>query len=102
MEWDSPKSKDVLLRKKGKSGEEVACSALLGSQIFEADSGFPAATNIKMKVCIKKPGLSSILQFDCEGSSRGKDKSRFDIQNAYCIQSTSSFRSSLYRGPPFR
>ena len=81
MEWDSPKSKDVFLRKKSGSGEEVAISALLGSQTFAADSGLPAATDVQMKVCIKKPGLGSILQFDCEVCSRGKDKSSFGIMN---------------------
>lgn len=102
LEWDSPKTQDVVLRKKGESGEEVAISALLGGQTFEADSELPTATDVKMKVCVKKPGLRSILQFDCEVSSRDEGKSGFNIQNAYYIQSTSCLRSSAYRGPLFR
>ncbi|KAL3533735.1 hypothetical protein ACH5RR_007256 [Cinchona calisaya] len=102
LEWDSPITRDVVLRKKSESGEEVAISALLGRQIFEANSKFPSATDIKMKVCIKKPGLGSILQFDCGVSSGGEDTSGFNVQNAYYIQSTSCLSSSSYRGPLFR
>lgn len=101
LEWDSPKTQDVVLRKKSESGEEVAISALLGGQTFEPDGEFPPVTDVKMKVCIKKPGLRSILLFDCEVSSRGEEKSGFHIQNAYYIQSASCLSSSVYRGPLF-
>ena len=102
LEWDSPKTQDVVLRKKSESGEEVAISALLRGQSFEPDGEFPPATDVKMKVCIKKPGLRAILLFDCEVSNRGEDKSGFNIQNAYYIQSASCFSPSVYRGPLFR
>ncbi|XP_027175971.1 mitochondrial acidic protein mam33 [Coffea eugenioides] len=101
LEWDSPKTQDVVLRKKSESGEEVAISALLRGQSFEPDGEFPPATDVKMKVCIKKPGLRSILLFDCEVSNRGEDKSGFNIQNAYYIQSASCLSPSVYRGPLF-
>lgn len=101
LEWDSPKTQDVVLRKKSETGEEVAISALLKGQTFEPDGEFPPATDFKMKVCIKKPGLRSILLFDCEVSSRGEDKSGINIQNAYYIQSPYCLSSSVYRGPLF-
>ncbi|CAI9099830.1 OLC1v1036712C2 [Oldenlandia corymbosa var. corymbosa] len=108
IEWDSPESKDVLLRRKSTSGEEVAVSALFGGPKVEADEAnkadqeSPVAADVQMKVCIRKPGLSSILQFDCEVYSRGMKLSRFDIESAYCIPSASSLGSSLFRGPLFR
>ncbi|CAA0840695.1 Mitochondrial glycoprotein family protein [Striga hermonthica] len=52
-----------------------------------------------MKICVKKPDMSSILQFDCVASNRGELD--FDIQNAHCISSSKSFDSSTYRGPLF-
>lgn len=105
IEWDSPKSKDVLLRRKSRSGEEVAISAFFGGpkvEVDEADHELPVAADVQMKVCIRKPGLSSILQFDCEVYSKGEKVSRFDIESAYCIPSASSLGSSLFRGPLFR
>lgn len=100
VDWDSPQSQDVVLRKKFESGEELAVSALLGHETFEEDSRFPREG--LMKVCIKKPGLSSILQFDCGVSSKGKNGSEFAIHNAYYLQSSTSLGSSVYRGPLFR
>uniref|UniRef100_A0A5B7BYY1 Mitochondrial glycoprotein n=1 Tax=Davidia involucrata TaxID=16924 RepID=A0A5B7BYY1_DAVIN len=97
LDWDSPQSQDVVLRKKCDSGEEVAVSALLGLETFHEDSRFPREA--LMKICIKKPGLSSILQFDCGVISRGDDCSEFDIRNAYYIQSLTCLDSSVYRGP---
>jgi len=97
LDWDSPKSQDVVLRKKSESGEEVAVSAMLGPEIDEGASSFPREA--LMKVCIKKPGLSSILQFDCGVS--GKDNgSEFDIHSAHYLPST-SLDSSNYKGPSY-
>ena len=100
VEWDSPNSQDVILRKKcSSSGEEVAISALLGRDTFHEDSRFPAEA--LLKICVKKPGLSSILKFDCVASNRGGTQPDFHIHNAHYIQS-SSLSSSVYRGPLFR
>ncbi|XP_042001124.1 mitochondrial acidic protein MAM33 [Salvia splendens] len=99
VEWDSPKSQDVILRKKcSSSGEEVAISALLGRDTFHEDSRFPAEA--LLKICVKKPGLSSILKFDCVASNRGGTQPDFHIHNAHYIPS-SSLSSSVYRGPLF-
>ncbi|KAL1555348.1 mitochondrial acidic protein MAM33 [Salvia divinorum] len=98
LEWDSPKSQDVILRKKCSSGEEVAISALLGHDTFREDSRFPAEA--LLKICVKKPGLSSILKFDCVASNRGGAQPDFHIHNAHYIQSSSP-NSSVYRGPLF-
>lgn len=100
VDWDSPRSEDVVLRKKCDSGEELAVTALLGEETIEDDDRLPREA--LMKVCIKKPGLSSILQFDCGVFSKGEDGIEFDIRHAYYLPSASSFGSSLYRGPLFR
>ncbi|KAH6832591.1 hypothetical protein C2S53_010935 [Perilla frutescens var. hirtella] len=99
LEWDSPESQDVILRKKNSSGEEVAISALLGRDTFEEDSRFPAEA--LLKICVKKPGLSSILKFDCVASNRGGDQPDFQIQSAHYIPLSSSPNASIYGGPLF-
>ncbi|KAL8095362.1 hypothetical protein AgCh_036728 [Apium graveolens] len=99
VDWDSPRSEDVVLRKKCDSGEELAVTALLGEETIEDDVWLPREA--LMKVCIKKPGLSSILQFDCGVFSKAEDGIEFDIRHAYYLPSASSFTSSLYRGPLF-
>ncbi|KAM7500133.1 hypothetical protein LguiA_024547 [Lonicera macranthoides] len=99
LEWDSPKAQDVVLRKKCDSGEEVAVSALLGNETFDEDASLPREA--LMKVCIKKPALGSILQFDCGVSAKGYNASDFDIKNAYYLQQPTCFDSSVYRGPLF-
>lgn len=99
FDWDSQKSQDVVLRRKCETGEEVAVSALLGKETSAEEGVFPREA--RMKVCIKKPGLSSILQFDCGISSRGDSQSEFDIHNAYYLQSPTSLGLSVYRGPLF-
>ncbi|XP_022842313.1 mitochondrial acidic protein MAM33 isoform X2 [Olea europaea var. sylvestris] len=99
LEWDSPKSQDVVLRKKCASGEEVAISALLGGDTFQGDGSFPREALVK--ICVKKPGLNSLLQFDCVASRKGGNESEFDIQNANYMHSPSSLDSSFYKGPPF-
>ncbi|KAL0339696.1 UNVERIFIED_CONTAM: hypothetical protein Sradi_4486400 [Sesamum radiatum] len=92
-------SQDVVLRKKCSSGEEVAVSALLGRDTFHGDGSLPAEA--LLKICIKKPGLSSILKFDCVASNKGGSEPEFDIQNAHYIPSSSRVDSSIYRGPLF-
>lgn len=104
MDWDSPHSKDVVLRKKCESGEEVAVSALLGPITFgeldEEEKIFPREA--LMKVCIKKPGLSSILQFDCgvSGSNVG-DWSEVSINGVHYLPST-SLDCSVFKSPAYR
>lgn len=100
VEYDAPQSQDVVLRKKSESGEEVAVSALLGSETFASEGVFPR--EVLMKVCVRKPGLSSILQFDCRVMEKQLGSSDFDIYNAYYPQSLSRSHSSAYRGPMFR
>ncbi|KAA8517149.1 hypothetical protein F0562_017442 [Nyssa sinensis] len=85
--------------KKSDSGEEVAVSALLGPETFDEEGRFPREA--LMKICIKKPGLSSILQFDCGVISKGDNGSEFDIRNAYYIESSTHLDFSVYRGPLF-
>jgi len=100
VESDSPSSKDVVFRRKFDSGEEVAISAILGPPNYEKDTVFPR--DVFMKVCVKKPALSSILQFDCgvhEETDKGSD---FDIYNAYYLRSPTFLKPSNYRGPLFR
>ncbi|GER25845.1 mitochondrial glycoprotein family protein [Striga asiatica] len=97
VEWDSPKSQDVVLRKKCSSGEELAVSALLGRYTFQGDGRLPREA--LMKICVKKPDMNSILQFDCVASNRGELD--FDIQNAHCLLPSKPFDSSTYRGPLF-
>ncbi|KAI8562321.1 hypothetical protein RHMOL_Rhmol03G0027900 [Rhododendron molle] len=104
LDWDSPHSQDVVLRKKCESGEEVAVSALLGPRTYgeedEEESIFPREA--LMKVCIKKPGLSSILQFDCgvSGSNVG-DWSSVYINGLHYLPST-SLDCSIYKSPSYR
>ncbi|KAL3819767.1 hypothetical protein ACJIZ3_005672 [Penstemon smallii] len=100
LEWDSQQSQDVVLRKKCSSGEEVAVSALLGRDTYQGDGYLPREA--LMKICVKKPGLSSILQFDCVAFNKRGSESEFDIQNAHYIpSSSSSLHASNYRGPLF-
>ncbi|THG17755.1 hypothetical protein TEA_008514 [Camellia sinensis var. sinensis] len=47
LDWDSPQSQDVVLRKKCESGEEVAVSALLGPETYEGQSSFPREALMK-------------------------------------------------------
>ncbi|KAL2320724.1 hypothetical protein Fmac_029693 [Flemingia macrophylla] len=96
---DSPNSKDVFLRRKFDSGEEVAVSAILGPPNYENHLVF--SRDAFMKVCIKKPSLSSVLQFDCEVREEIDKGSDFDIYNAYYLRSPTRLNPSIYRGPLF-
>ncbi|XP_058107794.1 mitochondrial acidic protein mam33-like isoform X1 [Magnolia sinica] len=100
LDWDAPQSQDVVLRRKYGMGEEIAVSALLGPEAFEEEEG-ALPRKAFMKVCMRKPGLSSVLQFDCGLFSRGADGSDFDIRNAYYLQSV-GLGALDYKGPSFR
>lgn len=100
LEYDAPQSQDVVLRRKCESREEIAVSAMLGPETFAREGIFPR--EVLMKVCVKKPGLSSILQFDCGVSEMDNGRSDFDIHNACYLQSTTCPGPSVYRGPMFR
>ncbi|KAA0062057.1 mitochondrial acidic protein mam33 [Cucumis melo var. makuwa] len=100
VEHDSLKSQDVVLRRKMDSGEEVVISALLGPLRFGYDGAFPR--EILMKICVSKPGVSSLLQFDCGVSEDGHGGSPFKLYNAYYLRSSDCLGPSVYRGPSFR
>ncbi|KAK6945262.1 Mitochondrial glycoprotein [Dillenia turbinata] len=99
LEWDSTRSQDVVLRRKSVSGEEVAVSALLGPAIYRQEGILPR--EVLMKVCIRKPRLSSLLQFDCGVYNKGDGRSDFDIRKAFYLQVSTSLDPSVYRGPLF-
>lgn len=100
VDWDSLESQDVVLRRKCESGEEVAVSALLGQEMFAEGGIFPR--EVLMKVCVKKPGLNSVLQFDCGVSEKGIGGSRFHIYSAHYLHLTTTCpKPSAYRGPSF-
>ncbi|XP_077219351.1 mitochondrial acidic protein MAM33-like [Tasmannia lanceolata] len=98
LDWDASHSQDVVLRRYS-PGEEIAVSSLLGSGSFEENSLLPR--KVLMKVCIVKPGLSPVLQFDCDIFSRDDVRSDFNIRNAYYLQSRDCLGASNYRGPLF-
>ncbi|EOY09202.1 JHL06B08.3 protein, putative [Theobroma cacao] len=99
LDWNSAQSHDVVLRRKSESGEEVAVSALLGQETRDSEGKFPR--EVLMKVCVRKPGLSSMLQFDCGVSEKDVHRSDFNIHSAYYLQSSTIPNSSIYRGPSF-
>ncbi|XVF56181.1 hypothetical protein PTKIN_Ptkin06aG0097300 [Pterospermum kingtungense] len=99
LEWNSPQSEDVVLRRKSESGEEIAVSALLGQEIYDSEGKFPR--EVLMKVIVRKRGLRSILQFDCGVSENDINRSDFNIRTAYYLQSSNIPDSSIYRGPCF-
>ncbi|XP_022747606.1 mitochondrial acidic protein mam33 [Durio zibethinus] len=98
LEWNSSLSQDVVLQRKSESGEEIAVSALLGQETY-GEGQFPR--EVLMKVCVRKPGLNSMLQFDCGVSEKGVHGSHFNIHSAYYLQSSTVPGSSVYRGPSF-
>ncbi|XP_050230178.1 mitochondrial acidic protein mam33 [Mercurialis annua] len=99
VDYDSSKSQDVVLRRKCESGEEVAVSALVGPKSIAEDGSFRGG--VLMKVCVKKPGLNSMLQLDCGVTEKLMGGSQFDILSAHYIKSANSHRKSEYRGPLF-
>lgn len=101
VDSDSPNSKDVILRRKCNSGEEIALSAILGPPNYEKEKDLIFVRDVFMKVCIKKPTLSSILQFDCKVYQKNDKSSEFDINNACYLRSPTCLSYSIYRGPLF-
>ncbi|XP_048236167.1 uncharacterized protein LOC8271802 isoform X2 [Ricinus communis] len=99
VDYDSSESQDIFLRTNCESGEEVAVSALVGPKSIREDGSFRG--DVMMKVCVRKPGLNSMLQFDCGVSEKLITGSHFNILNAYYLQSTTSPSPSAYRGPLF-
>ncbi|KAF2308039.1 hypothetical protein GH714_034672 [Hevea brasiliensis] len=100
VDWDSSDSQDVVLRRKCETGEQVVVSALSRPSCFAEGSTSP--WEFLMKVFVKKPGLNSVLQFDCGIYEIGPSRSVFDIHNAYYLQSTTCPGPSAYGGPYFR
>lgn len=69
--WDSPKYRDIVLRRQFDSGEEVVVSALLQQEpIEDADDDIAFPRGAMAKVCITKPRLSSLLEFSCNVTLR--------------------------------
>lgn len=102
VDYDSPKTQDVVLKKRCETGEEIAVSALLGGLNY-ADLGESTfSREVLMKVCIRKPGLSNLMLFDCGVSKNEGDSLEFDIRRAYLLPSKTSISPSIYRGPIFR
>lgn len=102
MDWDSPKSQDIVLRKQFNSGEEVVVSALLLQKPIVEAEGTVFPREALAKVCIKKPGLSFILQFDCQVFEVVDGSSVLDIERVCFIRSLVSASSSTYGEDYFR
>ncbi|KAL6009935.1 hypothetical protein ACLOJK_000366 [Asimina triloba] len=100
LDWDAQWSQDAVLRRKYGSGEEIAISALLGPVVFEEEEG-TLPRKAFMKICMRKPGSSPILQFDCTIFSQGYNGSDFDIQKAYYLPSAGCLRAAYFKGPVF-
>lgn len=99
LDWDAPDSQDVVLRR-SYGQEEIAITALLDSDCCgENDEGEVYLRAVLMKVCITKPGITSVLHFDCRLQGYGNDAI---INLVSYHQSTQSLHPSKYRGPPFR
>ncbi|PHT54523.1 hypothetical protein CQW23_08985 [Capsicum baccatum] len=96
VDWDSPQSQDVVLRRRCESGEEVAVSALLSVVNSNENTKFPREAF--MKVGVKKPGMRSMLQFDCVATAQVGDGCDFEIRNLNYIPS-SDLDSSACKGP---
>lgn len=97
VDWDAPQSQDVVLRRRNGLGEEIAVSALLGPPHHEENDSLPR--HALMKVCITKPSLSNVLQFDCGIFGQGVSSSTFEILSAYYLRSPDCTGASVYRGP---
>ncbi|CAE6043396.1 unnamed protein product [Arabidopsis arenosa] len=97
LDWDSPESQDIVLKRQFVSGEEVVVSALLQPEPIELDDDLVFPREALAKVCIKKPGISSILQFHCRVYETGSGSSHFDVEKARFIRSLVSASSSTYR-----
>lgn len=98
LDWDAPDSQDVVLRRSYEQ-EEIAITALLDSNSSEEnDAGEILPRAVLMKVCITKPGTTSLLHFDCRLQGYGNDAV---INLVSYHPSTQSLHPSKYRGPAF-
>eukprot|EP01018_Ginkgo_biloba_P029886 Gb_27592 [translate_table: standard] len=102
LESDPQNSQDVVLRRTY-DHEEIAITALLDSQAAEIGVGEFEETDIYpravlMKVCITKPGISPVLQFDFWLQGYGND---VVIERVSYHESPQSLQPSKYRGPAF-
>ncbi|XP_050382548.1 mitochondrial acidic protein MAM33 isoform X2 [Argentina anserina] len=101
LEWDSPQTQDVFLRRKMECGEEVAVSAKLAPlSDTPGREKLMYPRDVMMKICVKKPGLSSILQFDCEVWENDGLGSGFEISEIYLFPSPARIGPNVYRGRP--
>lgn len=111
LEWDDPRTQDLVLRRHGDAeGEEIAVSAMLGPLRFDGEQALPR--NSRMKVCIKKTGLEPVLRFDCSifrrqdelGDGFGYGSSDFAVKGAYYYYhpAVDSLGVYKYRGHRFR
>lgn len=89
----------MVLRRRCESGEEVAVSAFLGAEGSNENAKFPREAF--MKVGVKKPGLRSLLQFDCVATAQVGDGCDVEIQNVNYIPSP-DLDSSARKGPYIR
>ncbi|CAM8942610.1 unnamed protein product [Rhodiola kirilowii] len=99
IEHDSRDSQDVVLRKKSDSGEEVVVSALLSQEVVNSGDDGLLPREALMKVCVKKPGVRSILQFNC-GIAGKVDGSEMYLNGVFLLPSAAAV-GSLYRGPDY-
>ncbi|KAF5201408.1 Mitochondrial glycoprotein [Thalictrum thalictroides] len=99
LSWDGKRSKDVVLRRKCHSGEEIALSAMLGPCDYVRENSLPF--HALMKICIKKPELESLLQFDCVIENKDYGLSDFTISHVCYLPSSSCLGDSVYKGPLF-
>lgn len=88
----------MVLRRRCESGEEVAVSALLGAVGSNESAKFPREAFVK--VGVKKPGLRSLLQFDCV-AAQVDNGCEVQIQNVNYIPSP-DLDSSACKGPYIR
>ncbi|KFK37001.1 hypothetical protein AALP_AA4G199600 [Arabis alpina] len=97
VDWDSPVNRDVVLKRRFDSGEEVVVSALLRQEPIKEEDVLAFPREALAKVCIKKPGISSVMLFDCQVFETKRGNSDFDIERARFIRSlVSPPRSSRY------
>uniref|UniRef100_A0A7N0U6L7 Mitochondrial glycoprotein n=1 Tax=Kalanchoe fedtschenkoi TaxID=63787 RepID=A0A7N0U6L7_KALFE len=100
IEHDSGDSQDVVLRRKSDSGEEVVVSALLSREVVSSDEDSNVLPReALMKVCVRKPGLSSILQFNC-GVFHHLNGPEMYLSDVFLLPSAATV-GSVYKGPDY-
>lgn len=106
LEYNAPRSQDVLLRRRdASSNEEVVVSALLGPLQFYGEES--PSQEVRMKVCVKKPAYGPVVRFDCCVFDRsvnvGGTSSDFYVRGAW--YHSSLYKSGIgrkYLGPEYR